>query len=113
MINKLNDIKKFWLITFLYLLVFWVLPIVFFNPFFGFLNSVFSKLNIDIESAILYYILFIPTVIFLSYYFIHSLKVRFINIFFTLIYVIIPYLIVFFMFFYGLSQMFQTMRLSF
>jgi hypothetical protein len=112
MIKKISDIKKFWLVTILYLVVFWILPTMYNYVFFNFLNSLLLKLNVDIESVFLYYLLFIPVILFFGYRLVCNIKIKFAGVLFFIFYILVPYLIMAAIFFYGLNQMLQNFNPS-
>jgi hypothetical protein len=103
----MTDTKKFWLMTFVYWIVFWILPLqsIWTDKFFGFFNELLSKFNVDIESAILFYLIIVPIAIFLCFIYIKKLNIRYKTIIFMSSYIIIPYISIIAYLFYGLSNM--------
>lgn len=106
MINKISDNKKFWLITILYLSIFWILPLqpLWFYSLFQFTNNLLEKININIESIILYFLVIIPIVILFCYLFIKKLQVKYKNIIFILMYILLTYIPLVAYFLNGLSK---------
>ena len=104
--NKISDNKKFWLITTLYLLVFWILPLqpILANIIFSFLNNVLLKIGINVESIFLYFIIFIPIVIILSYLYIKNLNIKYKKTIFVSMFILITYIPLLLFFLIGLSK---------
>ena len=93
----MTDVKKFWLTNVLYLLTFLLLPIIpiIRDNLFAYLNYIFNKINIDIESIIIYYFVFFPILIgFVYYLLIRKFKFRFKKSLFAIFFVVIPYVII-------------------
>jgi len=105
-LKLMNDKKKFWLITSVYLFLFWVLPLqpLWIDSFFGFLDNLFLKIGVDVESVLIYFFIIVPLIIILSYLLIRKLNLKFKKDFFILMYIVIPYLIILSYFFYALNH---------
>jgi len=106
MINKISDNKKFWLVTIIYLGVFWILPL---QPFlidriFGFYNYLLQIIHVNIEAIILYFLIIIPVIIILCYLYIRKLRVKYKTIIFIFMFVIITYIPMLLIFLNGLSK---------
>ena len=96
----MTDTKKFWLTTFIYWIIFWLLPIITFNSLFGFFDNIFIKFKIAVPSILIYFFCIIPLIIiFLYIFFIHKLKIKYKNIIFASLYILLPYISVILFFF--------------
>lgn len=111
--KKISDVKKFWLATVLYWVIFFILPTMFNYAFLKFLNNIFLKLNINIESAFLYYLLFIPLILVSIYRLVCNFKIKLVRVIFVVFYILVPYFIMVAIFFYGLSEMLRNFNPSF
>jgi hypothetical protein len=102
----MKDNKKFWLITLVYLFMFWILPIIpkWIDIFFGFFESILELFKITISFALFYYFLIIPIIITLSYLSIIKIKLKFKNTLFVIFYILIPYTIGISYFLYALAH---------
>ena len=97
----MTDTKKFWLTTFGYLVVFWMAPIISFNPLFGFFDNILSNYNITFPSVLIYFFIIVPIIILLSYLFIRKLIFKHNIILFISIYILLPYISALSFFFYA------------
>jgi hypothetical protein len=102
----MNNTKKFWLITIIYLVVFWFLP---FSPlwtdsFFSFFDSFLREFNIHMAGFVFFYLLLVPIVILLCYLLTRKLKLRFKKTLFILFYIVLPYISVILFFYYALAK---------
>ena len=102
---NLTDNKKFWLVTAIYLVVFWILPTLLMDSFFVFIENILRQFNIKISGVDLYLLFIIPVVIILFYLFLlRRLDLKFKNILFTLFYLVLPYLSVVTLFLYSITK---------
>jgi hypothetical protein len=103
--NNINDKKKFWLITSIYLLVFWILPLFSFNKFFGLIEKILFFFNSVSPGIKIYFLYFIPVVIFLFYFILlRKLRINFKGILFFIFYLILPYTVISLVFYYILNH---------
>jgi hypothetical protein len=102
--NSVSDKKKFWLVTVIYLIVFWILPILFFNIFFSFIERVLRLIGNHSSGTDPYFFIFIPLIIILCYFLVRKFNIKFKKIIFALFYIIIPYLVILSYYFYALTH---------
>lgn len=101
----MKDNKKFWLITLVYLFIFWILPVLFFNYFLGFLEKILRLFNLKSSAFNLYFFIVVPLIFIIIYILlIEKIKLKFKNTFFVIFYILIPYTIGIFYFLYALAH---------
>ncbi len=105
----MNDNKKFWLITIIYLLLFWIFPLLFVDKLFIFLDNILRQVGIMTAGIDLYLLIFIPLVLVLIYtLFLHKINIRFKKTLFTLLYIVLPYASIVLIFFYSIFMAFSN-----
>ncbi len=109
--NSMSDKKKFWLVTVIYLIIFWILPLwpSWIDHFFSFFDRLLLSFNLNISFSLLYPLFVIPLVIICIYYFfIKNLNLKFKKILFTLFYIVLPYILIISFLFYAYIRMSQN-----
>ncbi|MEI6191353.1 MAG: hypothetical protein WCP24_03255 [bacterium] len=104
--NSMSDKKKFWLVTVIYLIVFWVLPLwpSWMDSFFIFFDKMINSFGVKTQFALVYFFIFIPLIIILCYLLVRKFNIKFKKIIFALFYIIIPYLVILSYYFYALTH---------
>ena len=104
-LKVMSDKKKFWFITVVYLVVFWILP-MWTNSFFNILGFILEKIYVDIASALVYFFIFLPILILIVYIsFLRELIFRFKKTLFTLFFILLPYIFLFIFFILSIIEM--------
>jgi len=107
MINKISDNKKFWLVTIIYLGVFWILPFLGIFSLVDIIEKIVRYIGIvhtGINAFFIYFLIFIPIIIILSGFIIRKLKIKYKKTLFVLMYILLPYLTIFSYFLYALTH---------
>ena len=99
----MTDTKKFWLATFIYWIVFWILPLqsYWLNSFFIFLEGILKNVNIGMDASNFYFFIFIPIIIIIFYFFMSGIKIKLKHTLFISMFVLLPYTAVFSFFFFA------------